>query len=275
MQRVVGRERWHQEGAVFGHQRSGLCIEQIAVLDRPHAAADRPADRLWRVGMGHHVGACGTRFLDDRGHLLNRVLRAVERIARRGAPPPAITLIWWAPLRSLLAHRTPHLADAVGDAAEQTGRATGDAAHAEATLEVRRPHIAMAARLGDRPAGDEHPRADEGAALDGLHQARIGAAGVAHRGEATPRIASRMSFDCAATSDCGCSERRRNPASSRSHGRGHRSARGSSVRPPRSKARAPARGAPWSPTALIRSPSTVTAAPARRLPLALSNRRAL
>ena len=169
---------------MFGHQRGGLRVEQVAVLDRSHAAADGPADRLRRVGMGHHIGARGARLLDDRGHLLDRVLRAVERIARRGDTAAGHHLDVVSAIAQFLAHRTPHFTDTVGNAAEQPGRAAGDAAHAEATLEVRRTHVAMAARLGDGPAGDEHPRADEVAAFDGLHQARIGPPGVAHRREA-------------------------------------------------------------------------------------------
>ena len=96
-------------------------------------------------------------------------------------PPEAMILIWVAPLRSSSRAARRHLRHAVGDAAERGARMAAGAAR---NAGGARAEIAVAAGLAQRPAGDEQPRPGDEALLHRLGEPEIGAAGVAHRGEA-------------------------------------------------------------------------------------------
>jgi hypothetical protein len=148
------------------------------VLDRAHAGLDGVADRGVRVGVGQDVLADRARFLDGRAHLGDRELRGVELVGgrHRAARGHDLDLVHVAP--QLLAHGLAYFGFAVGDRAD----------HADAAVDRidplgASPLVAVAAGLGDVAAGDEHARAGIDPLVDGLAEAVVGAAGIAHRRE--------------------------------------------------------------------------------------------
>ena len=176
----------HQVGhhvAVLGLQQLGrLGVDQVAVLDGAHAVVDGARDGFGRVGVGQHVAAEGLGLVGRRGDLGLGELQGIERIVGRGDAARAHDLHLVGALAHLLAHQLAHLVGAVGDrhavdhgVAAAAGRA-GDVGAAA--------RIAVAAGRADGAAGDEEARAGDQAGLDGGLDAPVGAAGVAHRGEA-------------------------------------------------------------------------------------------
>ena len=163
------------------HPRAGL-VEQVAVLDRAHARLHRAGDRARRIGMGHRVQVGGLGLLAGGAQLVDRELRAFERIGRAGDAAAGHDLDLVGAVAHLLAHRAPHLADAVGDRADQAQPGAG--AEHLARAHALGPHVGMAAGLADREAGDEQPRALEQPARHRLLQPEIGARRIAHRREA-------------------------------------------------------------------------------------------
>ncbi len=163
------------------HELGGLVIDEIAVLDRAHAAFDGAGDGVGAIGMGADIGLPGLRLADRGADLLQGELQAVERIVGRGDAARDHELDVVGALAQLVAHRTQHLRHAVDDARDQR-----DAAAAGADVARIRPAapVAVAAGLGDALPGDEQARPDEMPRLDRLADAPIGAADVAHRGEA-------------------------------------------------------------------------------------------
>ena len=152
-------------------------VDQIAVLDRAHAAVDRARDRLGRIRVRHDVGAEARRLLDGRRDLVDAKLQALERIALRRDAARHHQLDLVGALAKLVAHRLQHLGDAVGDAAH-VGKARAARAF-EARL--RGPaEVGVPAGLADRHAGDEQARAVDDAVVDRRLHAVIAAARVAH-----------------------------------------------------------------------------------------------
>ena len=191
-QRLVGDERRHHIGALLGHQPRGRSVDQIAVLDRAHAAAHRAFDRRSGVGMGQHIGLAPARLRDDGADLVLGVAEGADRIGRRSDAAGRHDLDLVGAHLQLLAHRPAHVIDAVGNARQ---RADAHAAGARCVAgEVVRAgaHVAVAAGLAERAAGDEQPRTVGQTGLDRLLQRMAGAAGVAHGGEAAPQHAAQQ-----------------------------------------------------------------------------------
>ena len=75
-----------QPGAVLDHERDALVVEVRAVLDGPHAGANRVLDALGAVGVGSDERAALRRFLDRRADFLLGVLRRGRRRAGGRTP---------------------------------------------------------------------------------------------------------------------------------------------------------------------------------------------
>ena len=178
-QRFVGGQRGHQPGALLGHRARAVLVEQVAVLDRAHAGTHRAGDRARRIGVRHRVGVRRFGFLANRAHLLERELRAVDRVggARHAASGHDLDLVGAA--AQLLSRGLAHLAHAVGDRAQEPDAGAG----AHQLVGGHRPDVAVPAGLRDRLAGDEQARPAKQPALHRLHEPVVGAGGVAHRGE--------------------------------------------------------------------------------------------
>ena len=182
LHREVGHQVGHHVAALGLQQLGRLGVDQVAVLDGAHAVVDRPGDGLRRIGVGQHVAAEGLGLVGRGGDLGLGELQRIERIVGRGDAARAHDLHLVGALAHLLAHRLAHLVGAVGDGhgcrpwrcSSRTRRAVVGAA----------ARIAVAAGRADGAAGDEQPRARDQAGLDGGLDAPVGAAGVAHRGEA-------------------------------------------------------------------------------------------
>src|SRR5262245_1780877 len=176
---LVGDHRGDQERPGLFDGSGGGLADQVAVLDRAHARLDGVADRGVRVGVGQDVLADCARLLDRRAHLGDRELRGVELVRRRHGAAGGHDLDLVDVAAQLLAHRLAHLGLAVGDRAD----------HADAAVDRldplgTPPLVAVAAGLGDVAAGDEHARAGIDPLVDGLAEAVVGAAGIAHSREA-------------------------------------------------------------------------------------------
>jgi hypothetical protein len=167
------------------HRARRARIEQVAMLDRAHPRPDRALDRARRIGVRHHVFAGVLGFLADRAHLLDRVLRALDRVvgAHHAAARHDLEVVRAVP--QLLARGAAHLRHAVANRAKEPEACAG----AEHRFRAARPRIRVPAGLRERPAGNEKPRPGEEPALDRFLQAEVGARGVAHRGEAAQQHA--------------------------------------------------------------------------------------
>ena len=178
---VVGDEVRDQEHAFLGHQLGRRIVDQVAVLDRAHAAMRGAGDRFRRVGMGADVAPEGVRLLDGGGDLAGAELQAVERIIRRRHAARHHDLDVVGALAHLLARFLAHLGHAVRRAHPEAHGVAAMAAHAEIGAPAR---IAVSAGRADRGARDEQPRPRNVALLDRGLQTPVGAAGVADAGEA-------------------------------------------------------------------------------------------
>jgi hypothetical protein len=130
--------------------------------------------------VSHDVRAGRGGLGDPGGDLLGRVLRRRDAIVGRvdAAADHHLDLAGAAP--QFLPDGALHLGHPVGDGPHhgvivaRAGRAAA-AAH---------PQVPVAAGLGDRPAGREQARPLEVSLVDGTGQARVGAGGIPHGGEA-------------------------------------------------------------------------------------------
>ena len=177
----IGDEIGDQEHALFGHQLCGRIVDQIAVLDGAHAGIRRARDRFRRIGVSTDIAAKGVRLLHGRLDLADRELQAVERIVGRSDAAGHHDLHLVAALAHFLAHRAADLGNAVGDAHGERHGVAAMTAHAEVGAAAA---VAMAAGRADRASGDEQPRSRQQPFVGRFLQAPIGAAGVAHAGEA-------------------------------------------------------------------------------------------
>ena len=178
---VEGDQGRHDKGVGAGDVIGGGAVDQIAVLDRAHPEIDRAADRLGRIGVGHHIGMPGARLLDDRAHFIFAVLQVPHRVVGRGDTTRGHDLDLRCPFAQLVARRTATFRDAVGDAGEPGAALAASAADDRAGA---RPQIAVPAGLAQRLTRRKHPRPPNEPLLDRLGEPAIGPAGVADRGEA-------------------------------------------------------------------------------------------
>ena len=154
--RVVGDERRHEVRALRAHPLGGRAVDQVAVLDRAHARVDRAPDRLGRVGVRHRVGAPALGLLDDRAHLLRRVLEVPDRVGGRGDAARGHDLHLRGAAPQLLARGLAHGGHTVGHVREAR---RVDLAGAEARRVFARREVAVAAGLAQHAAGVEDARA--------------------------------------------------------------------------------------------------------------------
>ena len=178
---TVGDEVGDQVGATLGHQLGARLVDQVAMLDGPHTMRHRALDRLGGIGVGEDVAAEGLGLLHSGLDLGNRELQAVERVERRGDAAGNHDLHMVAALAHLLAHDLAHLIDTV-DVLPQEGLAI--AAGAGVARVGARAAVGMSAGRPERASGNEQARAADQPLLDRRLHAPIGAAGVAHGGEA-------------------------------------------------------------------------------------------
>ena len=178
---VVGHQIGDHVDALLGHQPGRGGIHQIAVLDGAHAAIDGAGDRLGRIGMGQHVATEGVRLLDGGGDLLDRELQRFQRVVGRGDAAGDHQLHLVGALAHLLAGGLAHLVRAVGDAADEHHAVAAETGRADVGAAVA---VVVAAGRTDRAAGDEEARARDQARFDGGLGPPVGAAGIAHGGEA-------------------------------------------------------------------------------------------
>ena len=151
------------------------------MLDGAHAALHGAGDRLGRVGVGQHVAAEGLRLLDGGGDLLLGELQRFQRVVGRGDTARDHQLHLVGALAHLLAGGLPYRVGPVGDAANEDHAVATQAGWPDIGAPVA---VVVAAGRADRAAGDEEARARDQARFDGRLGAPVGAAGIAHRGEA-------------------------------------------------------------------------------------------
>ena len=177
----VGDEGRDQEGAGPGHHGGGLFVDHVAVLDGARAGADGALDGLGGIGVDQDVGVGAPGLVDGGGELVVRILKLIDGIGGRGHPAAGHDLDLVGAEADLVAHRLAHLGDTVGDSAQAADQVDAGARRSEIG---RRPGIAVSAGLADGASADEQPGPGEQALLDGLAMTRVGAGGIANRGEA-------------------------------------------------------------------------------------------
>ena len=150
------------------------------MLERTDAAIDGAGDRLVGVEVRRDVGAGIGRLLDHRLDLVDREAERVDRVVGRGDAAIRHDLDEMGAGLELFARGAAAGVDAVDETAERPETA-GE--HPVAVVETM-AHVAMTAGLAQPLAGDDQPRPGEQPLLDGERQAVVGAAAVAHRGEA-------------------------------------------------------------------------------------------
>ena len=180
-----GHQRRHHEGPGRGRHPCRLLVDLGAVLDGAHAELGAAAHRVGRVRVCHHVGPPRRGFLYADADLLVGVLVHPERVGRREHAARDHHLDLVGALAQMLAHRLADGIDPVGHLRDRPV-VGGAAAGLEAGLLA---HVAVAAGLAQRLAREEDPGARDQAALHRHGEAEVGAAGVAHRGEAPPERA--------------------------------------------------------------------------------------
>ncbi len=177
------------------HQFRGFGVDQIAVLDRAHAAANRARNRTARVRMRHHVSIGRLRFGDDRANFVLGVLRIADRIGWRRHAARRHDLDLRRALLDLFAHGEPHRIHAIDYA---RNRARAECARTRLEHVAARPEIAVTAGLRQRLTGRENPRTGNQPAFECLRQTPIRAARIAHAGEtaAEHRLQNRQRANC-------------------------------------------------------------------------------
>ena len=142
----------------LGHREGRGGGELVAVLDRAHAKPHAPLDRGRRVGVSQHVGVLARCLVDDRRNLLVRELQVVQPVCGARHASTRHDLDRVRALPELVPARLPALVDAVDDAPD------AGSVHAAAVI-PRRTEVAVAARLRERMAHEEQPRAHSKDAL--------------------------------------------------------------------------------------------------------------
>ena len=176
LEHVVRDHRRHEERAGLRHRLRRLLVEQVAVLDAVHSGLDAVGDALRVVGVREDVRVAGARLFDGGAQLLDGELRSLDRVRRRGCAAGSHHLELSRATPELIACGLAHLVRAVAEhgAADQPADALLE------VVDVRRPVVAVAARLRQkRPAGQDARPADH-AARDDASPRRIEAAGVAY-----------------------------------------------------------------------------------------------
>ena len=149
------------------------------MLDRAHAALQAARDRPRGVGVAGDVQVGRLGLLDGGADLLDGELDAVDPVGGRGDAAAEHELDVVRAAADLLARGAAHLGHAVADPAAH--------GHGVGRLERHAPAgalVGVAAGLGERLAAEDEARPGEQPLLDGLGEAPIGAADVAHGGEA-------------------------------------------------------------------------------------------
>jgi hypothetical protein len=81
LQAIVGDQRGHDVRAALGHELRAGGVDQVAVLDGAHTAADRASNCLGRIRVRQNVRAPMRRFFHRRLDLVQAELNALQRIA--------------------------------------------------------------------------------------------------------------------------------------------------------------------------------------------------
>ncbi len=145
---MVGDEVGDQEHALLGHQLRRGVVDEVAVLDGPHARLGRARDGRRGIGMSADVSPERLRLLDRRHHLAGRELQAIQRVIGRRHAAGHHDLHLVATLAHLLAHRLAHLGVTVGSGHGKSERVAAMAASARIGAAA---HVAVAAGGPDRP----------------------------------------------------------------------------------------------------------------------------
>src|SRR5262245_29829586 len=82
VERFIGHQGRHQKGSRACHQRRGLLVDELTMLNGAYAEAYTARNGLWRVGVRHDVGAPGARFPDYSTDLVFGVLQIPHGIGR-------------------------------------------------------------------------------------------------------------------------------------------------------------------------------------------------
>ena len=174
---VQGR---HQPGVALQHHLDGLLVEEDAVLDRAHPVAQGRLDAAGPLGVSHHVDACRGGLGRHLGDLVVAEVRVARVVARAQHTTGGRHLDHVGAGPDELADPLAHLVRPVHEPAGPTrvGDEEGGVGPADA------PVVAVPAGLAEHDDRDLHARARDHPALDRLLDALVGAAGVAHAGDA-------------------------------------------------------------------------------------------
>ncbi len=152
------------------------------MLDGASASHHHRADRTRRIGMSHDIGVPGFGLLNNGAQLFPRILQVLDRVRYGGGAAGCHDLDEVGSLAQFIASGLADLGNAIGDARDRTanllaGEFIGPAKNGA--------HIPMTARLTERSARDNEARPTNVTFINRPHQACIGAAAIAYRGEAS------------------------------------------------------------------------------------------
>ncbi len=173
--RVARREGRHEPGTSLEHHLGSFRVEEGAVVDRSHTGTHRTLDALGSVRVRHHPRAEVGGRAHDRVDLVLRVVRFHRVVGRREEAATRRDLDHVGPGPDHFAHLGAHPVDAVAD--PRWHARVLDAS--EAARAAREPGVVVPPGHREHRHGDLHPRADEGALVDGGAQAGVGSRGVA------------------------------------------------------------------------------------------------
>ncbi len=160
---VVVVDVGHKVGAVLEHQADAFFIKQAAVLDGVHAGAHGPFDPLGAMSVRCHTAAPHVGFVDQRLHLLQRILRCAHRPLFRQNPGGGDHLDHICSVLDVEPHLLADLIDAVGDAGEVV----------ELQIRGEPGYVGVAAGRADGQTGHLQSRANDLAGIDGLAQGDV------------------------------------------------------------------------------------------------------
>ena len=149
------------------------------MLDRTHSTAQRALDGPRGISVRHDRDVGGLGLLGRGADFVERELRAVDPVGRRGNTAGNHQLQMRGTLADLLAASLPYRINTVADEAETRAAQTRIERHL-----ARPANVAVAAGLRQRVSAEQQARTGDQSLLDGGGQTVIGAAGIAHRGEA-------------------------------------------------------------------------------------------
>jgi hypothetical protein len=167
-------------------------VGQLPVLDGAHARLEAAHDPRRRVDMGADIGPPVGRRLDRGAHLVERVLRGVERVVERGDAAAGHDLDLAGAPHQLLARAPQHLGPPVGQRGHARGLAVARRVARHPRQLAQQPEVAVARGLREHGARGEDARPRDGALVDRHLQPEGRPACVAHGGEPAHQRGARL-----------------------------------------------------------------------------------